>query len=198
MWCGVCACVYVCVCVSPVDVSRQKRIPGVCVGVMWCGVCACGYVCVCVTRGCMSPEAHSRCVCVWCGVCVRVWVCVCVCVTRGCESQEAHSRCVCVWCGVVCVRVCVCACVCGCVAIPARALHQRSGVPHQFPLFTDFGMSSKRRLCREQTETGVVAEADGDTQISARRALGGQCASASEYTPKAKRRQVERDDLLAP
>jgi hypothetical protein len=136
-------------------------------------------VCVFGTRGCKSPEApvaSQMCV-VWCALVCGVYVCMCV---------------------SLCVVVCVCACVCGCVAILARALHQQSGVPHQFPLFTDFGMSSKRRLCREQTETGVAAEADGDTQISARRALGGQCASASEYTPEAKRRQVERDDLLAP
>ena len=157
-------------------------------------MCVCVCVCVCV----------SECVCVCVSVCVCGVVCVCacgyvcVCVAPVDVSRKKRIPDVCVWCGVVCVRVCVCACVCGCVAILARALHQRSGVPHQFPLFTDFGMSSKRRLCREQTETGVAAEADGDTQISARRALGGQCASASEYTPEAKRRQVERDDLLAP
>ena len=47
-----------------------------------------------------SLELTPVCVCVWCGVCVRVvWCGVCVCVCA---------------CGVVCVCVCACLCVCAC------------------------------------------------------------------------------------
>ena len=74
---------------------------------------------------------HVWCVCVHCGVCVRVCVHVCA---RVCARVCVHvcaCMCVCVRvcacvrvCVHVCVRACVCACVCTCVCKQVSCVHR--------------------------------------------------------------------------
>ena len=72
---------------------------------------------LCCVRGC-GVWGLGWCggvLCLWCGVCVRCFVCVCMCVWCGV-----------VWCVCACVRVhaCVCACVRACVHVRTHAQEQ--------------------------------------------------------------------------